>query len=335
MLDRRQFTVKMIACLTAPALLPARRGWGQGELLGDIVQQASAMDQLRAVMIQRGDQILLQNALRGPDLDQPAAIKSCSKSLVALLVGDALAQGSLPSLQARLGELVPKLIPRDADPLVAAITIEDLLTMRAGLQSTSHGQYGAWIGSKDWVAYALSRPMEAQPGTKMIYSTGSTHILGAVLSELTGETLLAQMRRVLARPLGIDIPPWVRDPQGRYLGGNEMALSPRAMLRIALMMRDYGVFDGQCVVSRDWIDASRETRVYSDFSRLGYGYGWFITPQGFLLARGYGGQIIAAHPERGLAVAITSDPDRPATSEGHFGQLVALIEGPIAALAAS
>lgn len=335
MLDRRQFNTKVMAALATPALMWAGRGWGQGRdpRLGDIVQITQGMGQLRAILIQRGDQLLLDAAWRGPALDRPAAIKSCSKSLVALLVGDALARKALPSLQARLGDLAPRLIPDGADPRVASITIEDLLTMRAGLQSTSHGNYGAWIASKDWVAYALSRPMEAPAGGKMIYSTASTHVLGAVLAELTGEDLLAQMRRVLAGPLDIDLPPWVRDPQGRYLGGNEMALSPRAMLRVAVMMRDFGRFNGRKVVARDWVEASRQPRVYSDFSRLDYGYGWFVTPNGFLLARGYGGQIIAAHPERDLALAITSDPDRPATSDGYFGDLLKLIEGPITALA--
>lgn len=335
MMDRRQFNTTAISALAAPALLWSGRGWGQGRdaRLSDIAQITQGMTQLRAILIQRGARIVLERAWRGPSLDRPAAIKSCSKSLVALLVADALARKALPSLQARLGDLTPRLIPDDADPRVASITIEDLLTMRAGLQSTSHARYGAWIASQDWVAYALSRPMEAPSGGKMIYSTASTHVLGAVLAELTGEDLLSQMRRVLAAPLKIDLPPWVRDPQGRYLGGNEMALSPRAMLRVAVMMRDFGRFEGRQVIARDWIDASRKPRVYSDFSRLDYGYGWFVTPQGFMLARGYGGQIIAAHPERDLAVAITSDPDRPATSDGHFGDLLRLIEGPITALA--
>jgi CubicO group peptidase (beta-lactamase class C family) len=75
--------------------------------------------------------------------------------------------------------------------------------------------------------------------------------------------------------------------------------------------------------------ATREPRTQSPFSGLAYGYGWFLTDSGYILARGYGGQVIAAHPERDLAVAITSDPTQPARSEGYFGDLMDLLEGPI------
>lgn len=65
---------------------------------------------------------------------------------------------------------------------------------------------------------------------------------------------------------------------------------------------------------------------------MAYGYGWFLTDSGYVLARGYGGQVIAAHPERDLAVAITSDPTRPARSEGYFGEIMDLLEGPVLAV---
>ena len=167
----------------------------------------------------------------------------------------------------------------------------------------------------------------------MIYSTGTTHILGAVLAVATGKSLLAQARTVLGQPLGIEIPAWTQDPQGYYFGGNEMALTPRAMLRIATLMRDQGRFNGDQIIPADWIDQSTQARTRSPYSGFDYGYGWFLTRSGFIIARGYGGQIIAAHPEQDLAVAITSDPTSPARSGGYFGQLMDLLEGPVLSLA--
>lgn len=58
-------------------------------------------------------------------------------------------------------------------------------------------------------------------------------------------------------------------------------------------------------------------------------YGWFRSESGYVLARGYGGQVIAAHPERRLAVAITSDPTQPARSAGYFGDIMDLLDGPV------
>ena len=87
------------------------------------------------------------------------------------------------------------------------------------------------------------------------------------------------------------------------------------------------------VIPASWIDASLVRRTQSPFSGLHYGYGWFLSESGFIIARGYGGQIIAAHPQKRLAVAITSDPAQPARSGGYFGDLMDLLEGPIRALA--
>ena len=84
----------------------------------------------------------------------------------------------------------------------------------------------------------------------MLYSTGSFHVLGAALARASGESLLALARGWLGEPLGIEIPAWTRDPQGFYLGGNEMALSPMAMLAFGEMYRRDGrTADGATVLS--------------------------------------------------------------------------------------
>jgi len=229
--------------------------------------------------------------------------------------------------------VAPKLIPPKATQGAAAITLEDLVTLRGGLESTSGANYGSWVQSPNWVAHALRRPMLDVPGGRMIYSTGSTHVLGAAIATASGKSLLALAREGLGTPLGIEIPAWRRDPQGFYFGGNEMTLTPRGMLRIALLMRDKGRVGNTQVIAPSWIDASLVRRTQSPFSGLHYGYGWFLSESGFAIARGYGGQIIAAHPARKLAVAITSDPNQPARSAGYFGDLMALLEGPVLALA--
>lgn len=291
------------------------------------------LPQLHSLQIRRGNDIVFAEAPRGPGLDRFANIKSCSKSFVALLLGVALERGEVPAVTTTLGQIAPGILPRNATAGVADITMEDLVTLRAGLERTSGANYGGWISSGNWLADALTRPMVAAPGTRMLYSTGSSHILGAALAEATGQSLLAQTRERLGGPLDIEIPPWTRDPQGYYLGGNEMALRPTAMLKIATLLRDEGRFAGKQVVPQDWILASTEPRARSPWSGLSYGYGWFLSPSGYVLGRGYGGQIIAAHPGRNLAVAITSDPTRPARSDGYFGAVMRLLDGPVLAAA--
>jgi CubicO group peptidase (beta-lactamase class C family) len=328
MITRRLFTATALAGLAAPML---SRAHAQGA--GEVVAAAERLDQLHAIMVQRGDTVLVAEAQRGRGLDRLANIKSCSKSVVALLLGLAIDRGAVAGVGARLGDVAPALIPPGATEGVADLTMEDLVTLRAGLERTSGANYGGWVASRNWVADALRRPMVAEPGGAMLYSTGSTHVLGAALAEAVGDSLLALARDGLGRPMAFEIPPWTRDPQGFYLGGNEMALTPRAMLALAVMVRDRGTYDGRRIVPADWISASLVPRARSAFSELDYGYGWFLSASGYAIARGYGGQVIAAHPERGLAVAITSDPTRPARSQGYFGDLMRLLDGPILALA--
>ncbi len=299
----------------------------------DVRAAMEALPQLYSLQISHGEDVVFSEAPRGPGLDRLANIKSCSKSLVALLLGIAIGRGEVASVRASLSEIAPDILPSNATPSAGDITLEDLVTLRAGLERTSGANYGAWVNSRNWLADALSRPMVAEPGGQMLYSTGSTHILGAALSKATGQTLLAQARERLGRPLGIEIPPWTRDPQGYYMGGNNMALRPTAMLKIAKLMRDGGQYGGAQVIPQSWVEASTVPYARSPWSGLSYGYGWFLSPSGYTLARGYGGQIIASHKARNLAVAITSDPTQPARSGGYFGDLMRLLDGPVLALA--
>lgn len=326
MISRRSFSLGVGAMLAAPASRPAHAA-------GDALRKAAmGLSQLHAIMVQHGDDLMLAEAPRGPGLAQLANVKSVSKSVLALLLGSAIARGEIAGLEARLGDVAPRLVPGDATEGAADLTMADLVTLRAGLQGTSGGNYGAWVSSGNWVAYALRQPRIAPAGARMIYSTGTSHVLGAVLAEATGQTLLTLARDRLGGPLDIEIPPWTRDPQGYYFGGNEMALTPQGMLRIAVLMRDDGQFEGEQVIAQDWVRASQEPLTRSPYSGLSYGYGWFQSTTGWTIARGYGGQVIAANRDRALAVAITSDPTQPARSQGHFGDLMELLDGPVLAL---
>ncbi|MFN3614319.1 MAG: serine hydrolase domain-containing protein [Rubrimonas sp.] len=323
---RRALGLMAAACapLTAgPASAVGGAAWGP------VVDAARGIDRMRALVIAHDGRIVVAEALRGPSVERPVNVKSVSKTVVAAILGAAIDRGVVPGVEATLAEVAPGLTPRGADPRVAALTLDDLVTMRAGLQRTSGANYGSWVSSRNWVADALSRPFVAQPGGPMLYSTGSFHVLGAALARASGRSLLDMARDWIGRPLGIEIPAWTRDPQGFYLGGNEMALSPIAMVRFGEMYRLGGVWDGRQVLSEDWVAASMQTRARSPFSGLDYGYGWFLgRSRGGLtaLARGYGGQVIAVMPEIAMTMAITSDPTQPARSAGYFGDLLRFVD---------
>ncbi|WP_299360057.1 serine hydrolase [uncultured Paracoccus sp.] len=329
-LSRRRLMTTGAAVFAAP-LLHRRAAFGQSDGLAGMAESAAALGQLRSLVIHRDGACVFARAFRGPAVDRPANIKSVSKTILGLLTGIAIDRGVITGPDQRVLPLL------DRDPFGDArdsLTVGHLLSMQAGLDSTSGPAYGAWVSSRDWVDFALTRPLVGRPGGRFIYSTGGWHVLGAALARAARSDLHQLARSWLGEPLDIAVPPWIRDPQGRFMGGNDMAISPVALARIGDMVLAGGQIGGRRVVSRQWIQTSMQPRARSPFSGDLYGYGWFLTRhagQDAAYARGYGGQMLVVVPGRQLAVAITSDPDRPARSEGFFGDLRQLLERIVAA----
>lgn len=320
-------TVASLGCALARplhAVQPTTAAGFDPALLERAMRRAAGLDQIHALVIGRNGAVVSAEAFRGPAVSRAVNVKSVSKTIVASLAGIAIDRGVLRGVDVSLAEAAPGLVPADADPRARRITIADLLTMQAGLEPTSGPGYGRWIASRNWVADALRRPVVTEPGERMLYSTGSYHILGAVLARASGRSLLSLAREWLGQPLGIDVPSWTRDPQGFYLGGNNMALSPLDLFRFGEMWRQGGLWDGKRVVGAAWVKASWVPRTRSPFSGDDYGYGWFLAEakgHRIAYARGYGGQMLYLVPGLGLTVVVTSDPSRPARSDGHVGLL--------------
>lgn len=257
-----------------------------------------------------------------------ANIKSASKSLIAALVGIALEERRLERLDTPILRWFPEL-SRDADRRKSAITLEHLLAMQSGLESTSGDQYGRWVRSRNWVSFALSRPMVADPGTGMQYSTGTSHVLSAILTKATGQSTHAYAQRMLATPLGFTLARWPRDPQGIYFGGNEMLLTPAQMVAVGELWRNNGRSGERQLVPVSWVEASCRPRTRSvwDPTRE-YGLGWWIQQIGgqrACFAWGFGGQYIMVFPALDLVVTATSSTTISDERHGHRAALFGLL----------
>ena len=300
----------------------------------DIGHPPAELPQLRSLLVSWRGEIVAEHYARGVRATSLANIKSASKSLIALLIGIAIERGQIRDVRVPIVTWFPEL-RRDPDPRKAAITLEDLLTMRAGLASTSGRNYGAWVQSRDWVRAALARPMVSDPGTDMEYSTGSSHLLSAILTKATGVSTWQYAQTTLARPLGFPLARWLQDPQGIYFGGNEMQLTPRQMVTIGEMYRQRGVVNGRPVVPAAWIDTTCVPRTRSVFDTdREYGYGWWrqtLAGETACFAWGYGGQYIMVFRDLDLVVVATSSTAVSEERRGHRRQLFALIEERIVA----
>ncbi len=295
-----------------------------------IIEDAFRTGPVRSFMVQRDGELIIDAHRMGRRADRPTNVKSVAKSIVSLLVGIAIERGHLRGVQQPIGEFFPAYFAARPDPEKQAITIQDLLTMRAGLASTSRRNYGRWVQSDDWAAYVLDQPLIDEPGGGMIYSTGSSHLLSVILTRATGMSTRAFAERYLFGPLDIELSGWDRDPQGYYFGGNNMALSPTALLKIGTMVMTGGVHDGQQVVPRAWIDESMRTYTRSRFNPYDYGYGWWHRElRGYTVqfAWGNGGQYIVMIPALDTVVAIASRSGGPVgESRASRRKLFAFIE---------
>jgi CubicO group peptidase (beta-lactamase class C family) len=305
--------------------------------VADILDNAEALQPLKAVVVAHQGTIVAERGYRGNNLSEPTNIKSASKSIISALVGIAIDRGILEGVDQRIAPLLRDALPADPDPRIQEITIGHLLSMQAGLERTSGANYGRWVSSHSWVRAALAQPFADDPGGAMQYSTGSTHLLSAILTRATGRSTRDLARDWLGKVEGFSIAAWERDPEGIYLGGNQMAMSPRSLLAFGEIYRNRGqAADGEQIVSAEWIDLSWRQRTRSRFTGDGYGYGWFLRQIGgrdVRYAWGYGGQMLYIVPSLDLTVVMTSDEGSPAGRTGHRDHLHSLLGEIIGAFA--
>jgi CubicO group peptidase (beta-lactamase class C family) len=294
------------------------------------VTEASRLTRLHSLLVSWHGEVILERYFNGTKASRLANIKSASKSVISALVGIAIEQGKIPNVQQQLGNYFPEYLRNEKDALKRQITIEDLLTMRSGLESTSNRNYGAWVLSSNWVRHALSRPMLSPPGTAMIYSTGNTHLLSAILTRTTGKSTWQFAQETIAKPLGFSLAQWTRDPQGIYFGGNEMSLTARQMLAFGEMYLNGGQVNGKQVVPAKWVETSLAARTVSrrDSERF-YGYGWWVRElAGFqtYYAWGYGGQFIFLVPKLNLVIVTTSASEPGTERRSHLDAIYDIVE---------
>ncbi|WP_274627192.1 serine hydrolase domain-containing protein [Arvimicrobium flavum] len=322
---------------TAPFLKPTLLGAQPAAptTIPSLLDDAARLEPLRTALVLQDGETVSERGYRGNAPDRPTNIKSASKSILSAMVGIAIDKGLLEGPDQKIAPLLRRELPADPDPRMNEVTIGHLLSMQAGLARTSGPNYGRWVSSRDWVRAALAMPFEDEPGGAMLYSTGSSHLLSAILTRVGGKPTLALARDWFAPVEGFRIAAWDRDPQGIYLGGNQMAMSPRSLAAFGELYRNEGRTPaGQQVVPAAWVAASWRQRTNSRFNGDGYGYGWFLRELGgrpVVYAWGYGGQMLYIAPSLRLTIVMTSAEDNPSARTGYRDELHALAAGIIVA----
>ena len=310
-------------------------------LFAEALHAAGQMPRLHSLLISYNGELVIEKYFNGRTGRQTANVKSVSKSWISALVGIAIERGHIQGLDQPISEFYGEMLADENDVAKRSITVGNLLSMQAGLETTSFYNYGAWVLSDDWVRFALQQPLRAEPGTRLLYSTGNTHLLSDILTRATGKSTLQFARDELGQPLGFHLEAWPTDPNGIYFGGNNMEITPRQMLAFGELYLNKGRANGRQVVPESWVDISMQRRAESARERgRYYGYGWWLRDMAGVqtaYAWGYGGQFILLAPQLDLVVVTTSSSSPGSERRSHIRGLYDVLEqrvvAPVAALA--
>ncbi|MEX0773945.1 MAG: serine hydrolase [Balneolales bacterium] len=300
-------------------------------LLAETFSEADEIPLLHSLLISYEGELVAEKYFNGSNGTDPVNIKSASKTIISALVGIALEEGYLESLDQKLIDFWPEYFDDQTDPLKETITIGHLLNMASGLASTSDENYSGWIASSNWTSSAINLPMVSKPGESMLYSTGDSHLVSAILTKATGMSTYEFAQEHLFGPLDIHIGGWDRDPQGIYFGGNNMAMSPHDLMKFGQTYLNNGYYNGEEVIPSSWVSEStkKHLEATSGFRDFDYGYYWWIDTFGqhqAYFAWGYGGQFIFVIPELDAVAVFTSSTHLRPRGGGHLEQIHDLFE---------
>ena len=286
------------------------------------VAHARTLPRLLSLLVVRNGVLVVEEYFNGNRADSVNDGRSVTKSVMSTLVGVALHQGLLPSLEEMLDDYLD---PSYTDGLAAAkraITFGDLITMSGGFEwhendglLPGNTEYNGWVTSPDPVAYVLARGLVHAPGTMFNYNTAGTHLMSVMLTGATGGSLPAFAREELFNKLGFQGGLWEVFPDGTPNGGAGIRLRPRDFAKIGALWLQRGETGQETLLDPGYVDAATAPRfgfwtAPAPLSTYGYGYSWWIarTPHGDgFFAWGFGGQFIFVVPAESLVVVVTTE----------------------------
>lgn len=282
------------------------------------LEEALAANRTRGLVVLHAGNLVYERYYDGADSGTRFTSFSVAKSVVATLVGLALGEGRIPDLDQTLGALVPGL----SDSAYRDVPVRDALRMSSGIDfDESYGGLGGSDVDRYFILSVIGQllpsdflarryPRSHPTGTRFNYNTAETQVLAHLVRERTGRTLSAYLEAKLWKPLGMEHDAsWVLDrpgPEGVEMAGCCLNAALRDWARIGRLHALDGVWQGRRILPEGWVAEATRAQPGSAAAQAGYGYQWWLRPQGAFAAEGVFGQFIFVDPARDLVIAKAS-----------------------------
>jgi len=271
-----------------------------------------------SLLVVRHGYLVYEKYYQGMDENSANPIYSVTKSVMSALTGIAVRNGLIENLDQKVSQFLPEHFTQIDDARKNDITIKNVLTMTGGLESIDDN-YFAYFSSADWLDYVLAKPLTDAPGDKFSYNTGLTHFLSAIITETAGMSTKKFADTYLFDKIGIKVDSWYTDNKEYYAGGFGIEMKPVDMAKFGYLYLNNGSWDGNQIISADWIEKSAHMQVKtadnSDYGYLFWSQTFLDTVQNkehfIYYASGSGGQYIMVIPDLDMVAVVTADDDYP------------------------
>ncbi|WP_254020279.1 serine hydrolase domain-containing protein [Mesorhizobium escarrei] len=295
------------------------------------VERYMAAWRVAGVLVLKDGQVLLERYGLGRTKDDRWDSQSATKSVTPLLVGAAIQDGHVKSVNDPVTSYIPEL----KGSAYEGVSVRQLMTMTSGVKFDDDYVHPDGDGTKSWaapfvnavdpiVSYMRDLPRADQPGTKFSYKSPDAHLAGMLVINATGKSLSEYLTNKIWRPYGMENHGyWIVDAAGNERGDSGLLVTLRDFARLGQFMLEGGRANGVQVLPPDWVaDATRAQVPFagSPGGATGYGYYWWIYKDGYA-ALGYGGQAIFVYPKDKVVIGVNSAWPESRNHESALAQL--------------
>lgn len=298
------------------------------DLVLELYKNANELETLYGLLVIKNGFLIAERYFNEGAVNRKNQLQSVTKSYTSALVGIALDQGCLSSVDQKMLDFFPEIAGQIDDPRKEQISIREMLQMRSGYpwEETDPALFNALL-SADYLSLIEGFPLSEDPGNEFQYSNLTSHWLGVIVARACNTDLKSFAEENLFLPLEAELgDDWLKNWDGYYIGLAGMHVTARDMAKFGYLYLNDGEYEGNQVLSPDWVRASLQrysegvnisgwlpgiSSRYGDFRDLGYGYLWWSARAGdrfFNYASGHGGQLIILLDDLEMIIVTVSDP---------------------------